>query len=175
MKKKVIYCIWAVVVLLLAGCEQRTEVLKATHYSKHAPAYAKPGANIALENRQVNLEFSGLQYAIDIDLLSGYDSGELTLSVKASEGLYILEGDLNPTMTLTKGIINLSSYNIMASKLGRYYIYVNAKVEKDNNISARALTFIVQIGDETTHSVSQKSDATNGVISMPAKEVIIQD
>ncbi|MFT6189671.1 MAG: hypothetical protein ACJATV_001641 [Granulosicoccus sp.] len=164
-----------VAILSLIGCK---EVRVATDYIQRENTYTKPGANVVLESSQVNLAVAGAQYAINAVLLSGYNSGDVTLSVSSSEGLYIVGGDVNPAMTLTKGKINCP-YTVIAAEKGRYYLYMNAKVEKDGQVEHTALVFIVQVGEEDKidgKQSSQKASSGNdsGVISLPAHEEIIR-
>lgn len=172
-KKPWVFVLLSVVMLGACGKEVRV----ASQYVPQEQRYAKPGADIALENSQVTLEVSGAQYSVDIGLLSGYSGGDLSLSVKTSDGLYIVGGDVNPTMTLTKGKINCP-YTIIAAETGRYYIYLNAKVEEGGKVFTRSLTFIVQVGDDDKSNADTTLEKTgttvNGVISMPAKEEIIR-
>ena len=167
-----VFCI----ALCVSACgQERATVRTANDYVKSVAVYAKPGASISLSDQQVNLGVSGVQYAINIDLNSAYDSGQLTLSVAASDGLYIVGGDVAPVIALGSGIISLP-YTVIAAEEGRYYIYLNVSVEKGGVVTGRALTFIVQVGDESKSisAAAQKSSAnTSGVVSMPAKEVII--
>jgi len=159
----------------LIACDENLlegqNVLTAKSYIKQEAAYAKPGAALTLENKQVNLEVSGAQYAIDVGIVSGYEGALMELSVSASDGLYITKGETNVTSTLSKGVNN-HSYTIIASENGRYYLYLNATVTENDKKTPRALTLIVQVGEE--QKASQKTNALEGGnIVMPAKEEII--
>lgn len=162
--------------LALTACGKDSgSVRVATDYLAAKLAYSKPGARISLKNSQVNLEVAGVEYAIDIHLLSGYSGATLSLDVSASEGLFIVTGDTSPSVTLHRGGVNFP-YSVTASKPGRHYIYMNAKVESEGRMSGRALTFVVQVGEEETKDVVTKGAAKVsgneevGVFSMPAKE-----
>ncbi len=178
---KIYHMVLMLSVLFLSACDIDTsEVRTATDYRKQPFSYQKPGAVINLENAQVNLEVSGAQYAIDPGLISGYNSGDLELSVSASDGLYIVGGDTNPTMALTKGKMSCP-YTVAAAKPGRYYLYINAKATINGAVRTRALTFIVQVGDEAEKdngsdvlSSEKASGSGEIVVPMTAQEEIIQ-
>jgi hypothetical protein len=165
-------------VLLLNACGQGlSSAGVATDYVSKAPTYNKSGAKVDLQSGQVNVEMAGLYYAIDIHMLSDYAGALMTLEVSPSEGLSIVSGNLNPTITLNKGVINFP-YTVIASEVGRYYIYMNAKIEQGGKMVGRSLTFIVQVGEEVKVETSmQKTDtgtASPGVFSMPAEEEVIR-
>ncbi len=115
------------------------------NYIQNQPRYYKPGAAVSLVYSQVNLDIPGIEYLIDISLDAEYAEGELTASVTASEGLHLVEGDLNPTIMLDGSRVILP-FSVIAEVEGRYYIYVNTQVEVDGVSLSRALTFIVQVG-----------------------------
>jgi hypothetical protein len=174
---KIIVCFGVVLLsVLLQACDQgQARVYVANDYVKAVEIHRKPGAKVSLDNRQVNLAVSGAQYAINVDINSAYDSGQMTLVVTGSEGLFIVGGDVNPTMALSKGVMTLP-YTVIASEDGRYYLHLNATVEKNGVIAVRALTLIVQVGDESKalSTASQKANnGSTGVVSMTAKEEII--
>jgi glucokinase len=91
----------------------------ADDYIKQKPRYLKPSADIVLINSQVNLAVAAVQYAVDIKVDSGYVGGDMALSVSASDGLYIVGGDIAATKTLIKGVVN-NVYQVMATETGRY-------------------------------------------------------
>ena len=164
-----------VISIFLFSCWGKQQAIVADDYTKRAwYQHKKPGAALSPENTQVNLEFSGVQYVIDPVLISGYDDGELMLSVRPSDGLYILDRDTDMLMPLSRGKISVP-FTVMAAENGRYYLYLNAKLE---NGSGRALTFIVQVGDEkvikSVSPVSQKTGEEGEIIvPLTAKEEII--
>lgn len=177
MKSLMIICVVASALALMGckGSEQSVHVAK--NYTKQPVAYQKPGAAIALSDSLVKLEVEGAPYSINIDINSQYSNGDMELSVSTSDGLYITSGDENPTVALSKGVIAFP-YTITAIERGRFYIYINAVIEADGNKEARALTFIVQVGEENkaaTDSPAQKSESNKDlVIPMQAKEEIIR-
>ena len=166
-------------VSILGACmdslgQQKKQV--ANDYVQSPSAYSKPGAVLTLVNSQVNLQVAGVDYAVNIDINSDYADGSMTLSVSASDGLSITDGELNPTISLKRGVIHLP-YQLMAQQPGRYYLYINATVDSGGKKAARAMTFIVQVGEEREQSESpqQKNDEaakTYGerVKSLPAQE-----
>ncbi|TBR38141.1 hypothetical protein CBF23_012915 [Marinomonas agarivorans] len=175
------------VVLVLCGCQQKVDLAKvvvADDYIKSSLSYRKQGALVALNNDQVNLEAAGVQYAIDLSMLSGYDSGKMTVSITPSKGLYILDGNQHTTRPLVKGKIKLP-YIVSASQEGRYYLYANVSIEHGGKNTARALTLIVQVGETATRKtqlaideseVNRKQDGSvnETIILLPATEEIIQ-
>jgi hypothetical protein len=177
---KVIKCVGIFFsIFLLNACGQELSATRvATDYVNSVSAYVKPGAKVGLENGQVNLEVAGVQYKVDIHIISGYTGDLMTLEVSPSEGLSIVSGSLNPTITLSKGVINFP-YTVVASEMGRYYIYMNAKIEQGEKMIGRSLTFIVQVGEEVNVEGNAKKIGGNGapspgVFSMPAKEDVIR-
>jgi hypothetical protein len=179
MKNLVILCLAVLVCFGAIACNnevRQQKVLVADDYIKQKPRYLKPGADIRLVNSQVNLAVAGVQYAVDIKVDSGYVNGDMALSVSASDGLYIVGGDINATKVLVEGVVN-NVYQVMATEAGRYYIYVNVNVQSGGQVSNRSLTFIVQVGEEdkdaTAETLQKVSPAAGGVISMPAKEEVL--
>lgn len=152
-------------------------VLVAHDYIKRPVPHVKPGAALDLTYSQVNLDVAGAQYAVNVDIDSGYSSGDMSLDVKTSEGLYIVDGDLTANVSLSKGQI-ARPFEVMAVAPGRYYIYVNAKVDSGDRQSSRALTFIVQVGEEKDDSDQYYQTLTEDdgevLVSMPAREEIIR-
>ncbi len=178
MKLQKVFFLGLLVVLVSCDGYQQQVRIPTDYVKQPLLHHRKPGAAVGLENAQVNPEISGVQYAIDPGLISCYDGADLELSVKASEGLYIVGGDTNPTMTLSKGKLSCP-FTVVAAETGRYYLYLNAKVNNGGTLATRALTFIVQVGEEETVKdttvIAQKSSATGEIlVSLPAQEEIIQ-
>ncbi len=168
------------VFFVVQGCGHKTNqsvVVPTENYQVRVNTYQKPGANISLVNSLVNLEVSGVEYAVDVEINSGYFVGQMSAEVSASEGLYITGGDVSPTVSLSGGSFVLP-YTLSAVADGRHYLYLNTVVKVNGNVSRRALTFIVQVGEEkaeTSSSVSEKSSVSkNLVVPMQAKEEIIK-
>ncbi|MFT7388866.1 MAG: hypothetical protein ACI8VC_002123 [Candidatus Endobugula sp.] len=178
MKFSIILSVAVVAVFTLVACKGGGQSVRiAQDYVKQPAVYQKPGAALMLQNSQVNLEVAGAQYAVDVVIINGYGSGDMVLSVTASDGLHIVSGDTQSTVSLAAGNIN-QSYSLIAEEAGRYYLYLNAMVTKNGRTLTRALTFIVQVGeeqlkDETSISV-EKTGTSDTVITMPAKEEIIR-
>jgi len=178
MKFSIILSVAVVAIFTLVACKGGGQSVRmAQDYVKQPAVYQKPGAALMLQNSQVNLEVAGAQYAVDVGIVSGYSSGDMVLSVSASNGLHIVSGDTQSTVSLTAGNIN-QSYTLIAEEAGRYYLYLNAIVTKDGRTLARALTFIVQVGEEQLKDGSsigsEKAGTSDTVITMPAKEEIIR-
>jgi len=190
MKYFLMLCLSIFTLINVTACQgslSGDEVVIADNYVKYKRQYQKQGAALHLVNSQVNIVTAGVQYAIDLDIKSRYNSGNITLSVSASEGLYIVDGNINTERSLSKGSMSFP-YVIIASEAGRYYIRAKAKVEEDNGKeSFRALTMIVQVGEETSYEENtntfQKNNANTiestdttifeAPVSMPAEERII--
>ncbi len=159
--------------LSLGACADTTPRL-ATDYVATPKRYAKPGANIDLEKTQVNLETSGVDYAIDIRLSNAYGGATVSLDMRASDGLFITGGDVSPSQNLARGVTSFP-LTVNATAPGRYYIYINAKVEKGELVTGRALTFIVQVGGAVDESGLQNSRSEEaGVHIMPATEDVFR-
>jgi hypothetical protein len=164
-------------VLLISGCgdsQLPKKTVAAEHYINQVVSYKKPGAAISLANTEVMLEGTGVEYDVDIDIISEYSSGELTLTLSSSKGLYLF-GDKSQTIPLIRGNINLP-FTVIANEPGRYYVYINAHVNQDGLSSGRALTFIINIGKSAVNGTSLKAEAAtnNGIIELKAKEEIIR-
>jgi len=158
------FLILSFVLLSLLGCQGPIHPIKvdASDYVKNKPHYQDPGAAFSLVNSQVNLSDSGVEYAIDLEIYSGYQSGELTLSVSTSKGLELVDGET---------VIEQA-----------YYLYANAEVKDSNGrMSFRSLTLIIQVGESTTttktviNGISQKTTeekTSDKTISMSLEETI---
>lgn len=172
--------ILSVVTLLLVACKSSQDHVRvATDYIARPVVYQKPGASVSLRDSQVNLDVSGVQYAVDVDIGSAYSDGKLLLDVHASDGLHIVGGDTELVMTLSQEIITLP-YVLIAERDGRYYLYLNATVERDGQKRSRALTLIVQVGEEEAAIKNEepgsleKSTNEELMIVLPVKEEIIR-
>jgi len=171
-----------VLVVSLAGCG--VDLVEDNHVYRVAPEnyiargaiHSKPGVGVFLVNRQVNLEGAGAQYAITIDIQSSDLSGDLTLSIEPSEGLYVVNGDISPMQPLAPRMS--FPLTVHAVSNGRYYLYMNAVADVDGQSRSRALALIVQVGDEGSEvdtSLSKSGEFLGEeTISMPAKEEIIR-
>lgn len=175
--------------LMVVSCQGKLEnekIFVAHDYVKSSLQYRKPGPAIELNNSQVNLAVSGVSYAIDLSIFSGYDHGQMTVSISSSEGLYIVGGDLITTTPLTRGKIDIP-YTVTAAKEGRYYLYTNVKVEQDGKEYLRALTMIVQVGSfvpqkllaQPEFSLEEKQSKQSDIqqermIVLPVDEEVIQ-
>lgn len=160
----------------LAGCQlENRGVVADQSYVKQSSVKRKPGAQLELENSQVNLEVAGVQYTINVGLFSGYSKGTIDFSVKASEGLYIVSGDESGTIGLGQSKLVLP-YDVVATVEGRYYLYMNMSVDDGaGNVQGRALTFIVQVGPEPEVSgVLQKPEGVEYIKTLPVEEEVIQ-
>ena len=163
--------------LLACGHDPSSSALTvAGQYIEQPNKAAKAGAAIALVNSQVILPVSSGQYAVDIDLYSHYESGQMRLSAATSPGLYIASGHTDTTLSLTEGVIN-NPYRLIAEGPGRYYVYLNVSAKSQGQTATRALTFIVQVGPNKKangySSLLKAPTGQSGVIALPAEEEII--
>jgi len=177
------FLILSFVLFSLLGCQGSVHPTKvdASNYIKNKTHYQDPGAAFSLVNSQVNLSNSGVEYAIDLGIYSGYQSGELTLSVSASKGLELVDGETVIEQALSESVLTFP-YTVMASEIGRYYLYANAEVKDSNGrMSFRSLTLIIQVGESTTttktviNGISQKTTektTSDKTISMSLEETI---
>jgi hypothetical protein len=114
MKVLILLSVTLLFVFTLLGCKGGVQSVRvAQDYVKQPAAYQKPGAALVLQNSQVNLEVAGAEYAVDVGIVSGYASGDMLLSVTASNGLHIVSGDTQSNVNLTAGNIN-QSYTLIA-------------------------------------------------------------
>jgi len=151
----------------LVGCQGTTNstvVKVANQYVKSQPTYQKPGAAISLVNSKVNIADVNVSYAIDLTINSGYNSGDLELSVFTSDGLELVDGETEVAQTLSRGEI-VFPYTVSAAEEGRYYLYANAKVTDSlGTKSFRALTLIVEVGEGSGYtkesSIQEKNSKT---------------
>jgi len=133
-------------------------------YVKNKVAYQKQGAALVLVNSQVNLEETETEYAIDLSIFSQYNSGNLTLTVAASEGLELIEGDTTVEQPLSKGTL-VFPYTVSAAEAGHYYLKAQAQVvDANGKKSLRALALIVEVGEGKGYtknkSVEEKTSKT---------------
>lgn len=141
----------------IVGCNSASsinETVLATHYDKNTVSYQKQGAAVSLVNRQVNLDAAGVQYEVDLAINSKYSSGNMTVSIKSSEGLYIVGSQTDVEETLIKGSISIP-LTVTASESGRYYLYAVVNAESNGVKRSRALTLIVQVGDQAKAAVDK--------------------
>lgn len=151
----------------LVGCQGATNsavVKVANQYVKSQPTYQKPGAAVSLVNSKVNISDVNTSYAINLTINSGYNSGDLELSVFTSEGLELVDGETEVVEILSRGEM-VFPYTVNAAEEGRYYLYANAKVTDSlGTKSFRALTLIVEVGEGSGYtkesSVQEKSSKT---------------
>ena len=171
MKTMTKLCFSGLLVATLASCQADSNVnnvVTADSYTKNVPmAHGKPGASVSLVNSKVNLANAGVQYSINLGIDSRYSSGKMEVEVSSSEGLQIVSGNTHIQETLTKGAITFP-YEVTATENGRYYLYAVVKTESNGVKSFRALTMIVQVGEqgetkktETNKKTPNKKDVTN--------------
>ena len=165
------------VLVSLSACGDRiepTQTQRAEHYIQQSLTHAKPGAALALTNSQVNLPLASVQYAVNVDINSDYAEGDMALSVSTSDGLFLIEGELTQVVPLKKGVIRLP-YELFAVQSGRYYLYINATINKGNKTTARAMALIVQVGEEQQKTVNDRNNSHAEKIKiLPAQEEIIR-
>jgi hypothetical protein len=103
-----------------------------------------------------------------------YSSGELTLTISSSKGLYLF-GEKSQTISFIQGNVNLP-FKSIANALGRYYVYISAHVHRDRLLSRRALIVIINIEKPAIIVASLKAKAAinNGIVELKAKAETIR-
>lgn len=139
----------------------------------------KPGAQISLADNQVYHLDPGVEAGINIALIAPYSEGEMRVAVKTSDGLLILNGASNYLFTLRADKEYALPLQLFAPDAGRYYVNLHITVIQEGRETFKAISAIVQAGspnDRINPSVqSEKAAKSDGVISLPAKEVIIRE
>lgn len=189
MKKLTMLCLSGLVAVAVSGCQSEStvsNVISADSYTKNVVGYQKQGAAVSLVNSKVSLANAGVQYSIDLAINSKYNSGEMEVTVTSSEGLNIISGTTAIKETLIKGEMTFP-FEVTAEEDGRYYLYAAVKTQSNGKTSARALTLIVQVGEQEKTSkgtpaktkkgkqVENADETTFGEpVLSPASEEIIQ-
>jgi len=190
MKKLTILCLSGLVAMAVSGCQSEStvsNVISTASYTKNTTTYQKQGSAVSLVNSKVTLAEAGVQYSIDLAINSKYSSGEMTATVSSSDGLSIVSGTTDINATLSKGNMTFP-FEVIATEAGRYYVYAVVTTQSNGMKSSRALTLIVQVGEEEKSSKSTPvktkkgsvkqtgdSETTFGApVVLPANEEIIQ-
>lgn len=151
------------------------EALSKKSVAQHERAHRKPGADVSLAENVVHRLEPGVAADVALALTASYKSGELVVTLNASEGLMILDGPMNHTFSMSDGETYSTPLRVMATNPGRYYIRLRATVNHEGRRTDRVLSAIVQVGPESTSDKQlQKADSSDGVIPLPAEETIIQ-
>lgn len=178
-------------VLLIAGCSNEAASTKPSldnvpvveqpsdhqkrptdHDKTHR---GKPGADVKLLENVVHRLEPGVAAEVVPTLTADYQEGLMTVSLTGSDGLHILEGETHYTFPLTQRNEYPLPLRLLASEPGRYYIQMQITVDQQGRRTARALSAIVQVGDEgRTETGRQKAADPGDVIRLPASETIIQ-
>jgi hypothetical protein len=189
MKKLTMLCLSGFVAMAVSGCQSEStvsNVISAASYTKNTTTYQKQGSAVSLLNSKVSLAEAGVPYLIDLAIDSKYGSGDMEIKVSASDGLSIVSGTTEINATLSKGNMTFP-FEVSATEVGRYYLYAVVKTQSNGMKSGRALTLIVQVGEEEKSikstpvktkkkGANQTDDApTFGApVVLPANEEIIQ-
>jgi hypothetical protein len=131
----------------------------------HGHGYLKPGAPIQIAGDQAVQIPVGELRSIDVPFVSTQDSGLVSISVSADDGLQLgsdrqYELDLSQDMAI--------SLDISASEAGSYYLHFHAGIDG----LLRAMAYRVQVGDPQV--VQQKARAAGGMKSFAAQETVLQ-
>lgn len=140
-------------------------------------AHGKPGAQVSLlEDSLYRLE-PGIDGEVVLQLAASYSDGEMSVTLNTSEGLLIVAGSPNYTFALAEGESYPIPLRLLAPNAGRYYVHLQINVNAGGRQTFKALSAIVQVGAETQRSTPQlqKRQDARDVISLPAREEIIQD
>lgn len=167
-----------------AGAEADTRLSSTpARFSETTPrkstTLGKPGAQISLaDNRVYQLE-PGVETGIEITLRAPYPEGEMRVDVNASDGLAVVGDTSSYTFALGDGKTYTIPLKLLAADHGRYYVSMHIAVLQDGRETFKAISAIVQAGAEVDRvkasAPSGKATDSDGVVSLPAEEVIIQE
>ncbi|GHB69839.1 hypothetical protein GCM10008107_18990 [Psychrosphaera saromensis] len=150
MKILSILCLTSLVAVGVSACQTEsniTDAVAADSYTKNTTTYQKQGSAVSLLNSKVSLAEAGVPYLIDLAIDSKYSSGDMEIKVSASDGLSIVSGTTEINARLSNGVTTFP-FEVSATEVGRYYLYAVVKTQSNGMKSGRALTLIVQVGEE---------------------------
>lgn len=174
------------VIVLLVGCNGQGATVNA---KDNTGDYRKPGADISLRNKGVLSLTPGQVKDIELLLRTGYTEGTMQVTVVATEGLEIVGSSTEASYSLRGGAQYPLPLQLLAYQPGRYYLNLTATVQLSNGVRlGRAMSFAVVIEDDSEKNSGQvvgedkttapetsdtkAGNGENGVISMPAEEVV---
>jgi hypothetical protein len=161
------------IILTSLSCVEKTviEPSKPIKINQSAKT-AKPGAAIKLIS---NSSISAAAHELiqtEIALEIAEPGGELFIEFFPSQGLSLHN-------TITPQIIQFEPsapvkipVTLMAETNGRYYLNMHIRLKVGDEISARTLAVIVQVGSSVIPSVQLKKSVGENIIVLPAQETI---
>ena len=174
MRKITQFSVSSLLIIGLLGCQADSNVsniVTVESYTKNVPVanvHGKQGAAVSLVNSKVNLSSAGVQHAIEIGINSRYNSGIVHITVSSSDGLHIVSGDTSIEQSLTEGEMTFP-FEVNAEEDGRYYLRAVVRVEVNGVKSARALSMIVQVGEQDKSIDSQITTQSKSVLGQSDK------
>ncbi len=183
-----------VVLGLLAGCSQEAPVdnrqgalgANQPHSGQALPAdkkqghahYAKPGAQVALVDDQLQPFNPGESVERQVVLSSSASQGQLRVAVTASEGLH-LQGSPQVFLFALDGAGHYRlPLTLSAAEPGRYYLHIQAQIEgqaeERAQRSTRSLSVIVPVGEFSTKAASQRVQE-KAEADAEGRSIILQD
>jgi len=171
-----VVCLLSVIVLI--ACKQESiskEMQPSAGQTEHRHSPGKPGASVSLKNSQpLFLSKTGV-YEYGIDLLSGFSTGLMTVTVSSNGTIELIstqsQFEFSPDASGEYHI----PLKIHVREPGRHYIQLHVSLNETDRVSTRALTAIVQVGESSPKlqkAAQASSKPADGVISLPAQETI---
>lgn len=182
----------ALLLVLCSGCNNDSASIKnasgvdfdsteasPTNTKAHAkPVQGKPGAQISLTSNQVYQLEPGVAAEVSLGLVAPYQEGRIIVSIKTSEGLRLVSEEENYLFDMAPDAEYLLPLNLLATSPGRYYVNLQINLIHDGRETFKSISAIVQVGSERDGNVSikqEKAGSSDGVVSLPAQEVIISE
>lgn len=144
--------------------------------NQHKTHRTKPGANVSLQDNLVHRLEPGIDAEILVALAASYNEGDMMVHLHTSDGLLLVAGATQYTFSLREDGSYVMPLRLVAHEPGRYYVHLQVSIIHDGRQSARALSAIVQVGDEAKGMgvAQEKQKHVDDVIQLPADETIIQ-
>lgn len=139
----------------------------------------KPGAQISLATNEIYPLKAGVVGDMKLVLLTPYTEGQLSVTVSASEGLALVSDVTDFNFLLEADTDYVIPLKLLAQEDGRYYVHLQVNLESEGRRTFRALSAIVQVGQEDTVTKEKlkihKAGEATSVILLPAEETIINN
>lgn len=157
-----------------------TEAASSNKIAKSVePTRGKPGAQISLATNEIHKAKAGIASDIKLVLITPYIEGQLTVAVSASEGLALVSEVNEFTFMLDADTDYAIPLQILAQEDGRYYVHMQVNLEVEGRRTFRALSAIIQVGQDEQPKKAELKVRTTGeaspVILLPAEETIVND
>jgi len=158
--------------LALCGCHEKATVMAEPNVNLKPIKEAKPGAAIRLiSNTIVSIKAKQTsQFELIFDV--GDSEGLLNIKLSPTEGLDVVDTQMIQSIKLSSANTIKIPVTLHAAIDGRYYLNIQATVEKGDSLSSRNLALIVQVGAEKEKANVFKKASGENVISLPAQETI---